>query len=255
MSAITLLVFFSCHRSLANYFSRRYPNHLSSEGDFEFSVFLANVYAKNRQHEMVIHLIEKENPDIVVLIEINEDWETSLKKALKNYGTRHVVPREGFYGISIFSKIPLKLLEEEDLGSAKIPSLHCAFERADREIVLWATHPPSPRRFRNWRARNEQLMNLSRRVSEETRPTLIVGDLNTSPWSASFKISKAGRLRDSAEGFGIRGTWSARMPFFMRIPLDSVLVSPEIRVLEHRVLEDVESDHLPIFVRFGIIDK
>lgn len=247
-------VFLLCCNSLKNYFLKPYSEVVSPKSVFEFSVFLANVYAKNKQHERVIRLIQKESPDIVVLLEIDEVWEKSLKESMTDYEIRKVLPREGFYGLAIFSKIPLKLIQEEILGSTQIPSLQCVFTRGHQETVLWITHPKSPRHFRNWKLRNEQLMDLSKKVSSDLRPSLVIGDLNTSPWSAWFEALKTHRLRDSREGYGIHGTWPARLPFFFRIPLDHILISSEVRVLEHRVLKEIGSDHLPVCARFGIIE-
>jgi endonuclease/exonuclease/phosphatase (EEP) superfamily protein YafD len=251
-AALALLVLFYCLLSLLKYHRQPRSKVNSSAKNF-VSVFLANLYACNKQHEKVIDLIRKENPDMVVLIEVNEAWEGSLKEMIKDYGESKIMPREGFYGIAVFSKIPLKLVQVETLDASQIPSLQCIFERGPQEIVLWATHPRSPRRVKTWRLRNKQLINLSQKILADLRPTLVVGDLNTTPWCTWFKVLKAHRLRDSAEGFGIRGTWPTWLPFFMRIPLDHILISPEIQILERRVLQDIGSDHLPIFVRFGII--
>jgi endonuclease/exonuclease/phosphatase (EEP) superfamily protein YafD len=253
-AALALLVLSYCLLSFVKY-RRRPRSKVSSfpSKNFVVSVFLANVYAYNKQHEKVMDLIKKENPDIVVLLEVNETWEWNLKEIMKDYGESKMMPREGFYGMAVFSKIPLTLVQEEILDSSEIPSLQCVFEKGDQEIVLWATHPRSPRKARNWRLRNKLLVNLSKRVASDLRPVLVAGDLNTTPWCVWFKVLKAQRLRDSAEGFGIQGTWPTRVPFFMRIPLDHILISPEIQILERRVLQDIGSDHLPIFVRFGII--
>jgi endonuclease/exonuclease/phosphatase (EEP) superfamily protein YafD len=178
-----------------------------------------------------------------------------LKRIAEDYVESKIVPREGFYGMALFSKIPLESVHEKNLDSSQIPSLHCIFEAGRQKITLWATHPRSPRRLKNWRLRNQQLINLSKHIASDLQPTMVVGDLNTTPWCAWFKSLKTHRLRDSREGRGIRGTWSARLPFFMRIPLDHILISSEFHVLEHRILEKIGSDHLPVFARFGMINR
>jgi endonuclease/exonuclease/phosphatase (EEP) superfamily protein YafD len=253
-AALALLVLFYCLLSFLKYYRQPQSKVNASVKNSVMSVFLANVYAYNKRHEKVMDLIKKENPDMVVLLEVNESWEQSLKEMMKDYGESKIMPHEGFYGMAVFSKIPLKLVQEEILDTSEIPSLQCVFEKGGQEVVLWATHPRSPRRVKNWRLRNKLLVSLSKRVASDLKPVLVVGDLNTTPWCAWFKVLKAQRLRDSAEGFGIQGTWPTRLPFFMRIPLDHILISPEIQILERRVLQDIGSDHLPIFVRFGIIE-
>jgi endonuclease/exonuclease/phosphatase (EEP) superfamily protein YafD len=52
-------------------------------------------------------------------------------------------------------------------------------------------------------------------------------------------------LRDSALGFGLHPTWLSRwLP--LGIPIDQILHSDAIAVLDRRVGPDVGSDHFPV---------
>lgn len=68
------------------------------------------------------------------------------------------------------------------------------------------------------------------------RPSVIVGDCNL--WGPTASALTRGRRR------AVRGrTWPVRRPAFQ---LDHILVSPDIDVLDGRVLPTIGSDHLPI---------
>jgi endonuclease/exonuclease/phosphatase (EEP) superfamily protein YafD len=87
---------------------------------------------------------------------------------------------------------------------------------------------------------------------ERYGPTLVLGDLNVTPWSPHFRaLLREGRLADSARGFGWQASWPAySLP--LRIAIDHCLVSAEFTVLRRRLGPHVGSDHLPVFVEVGV---
>lgn len=215
-------------------------------------ILLANVYAHNRKHEKIIKLIQRENPDILVLEEINQRWGDYLAQSLKDYPHREICSQDGFFGLAVFSKLPLKEIERVSFVSERVPSIRCVFEWEGHEIVLWATHPKSPRRRKNWKSRNKQLMELSKRVDEDRRPTIVAGDLNASPWCGWFRELLGKRLVSAAVTGDIRGTWPAFLPSLFRTGLDHVLVNSGFDVEQYRILEKIGSDHLPVLVCVSI---
>ena len=48
--------------------------NFSKEDFFEFSLLSANVRAKNKSYSKLLSLIDKNSPDIIFLIEANQDW-------------------------------------------------------------------------------------------------------------------------------------------------------------------------------------
>jgi endonuclease/exonuclease/phosphatase (EEP) superfamily protein YafD len=74
----------------------------------------------------------------------------------------------------------------------------------------------------------------------------LAADFNITPWSPVFAdILEGSGLRDSSLGFGVAPTWLSR-PLFFGLPIDHILVSPDIKVKNRHVGPDVGSDHFPV---------
>ena len=69
------------------------------------------------------------------------------------------------------------------------------------------------------------------------------------------KLEKISGLRSFMRGHGVSGTWPNFLPFLCRIPLDHVLVSSHIKVLERNINPDLGSDHFPVTSRLRIYAK
>jgi endonuclease/exonuclease/phosphatase (EEP) superfamily protein YafD len=73
-------------------------------------------------------------------------------------------------------------------------------------------------------------------------PTVVVGDLNATRWSAGFAPLIGAGLRDSATGWGWQPTWPADLGP-LGVPIDHVLHSPDLRVVSRSVPAWPGSDH------------
>jgi endonuclease/exonuclease/phosphatase (EEP) superfamily protein YafD len=76
-----------------------------------------------------------------------------------------------------------------------------------------------------------------------------VGDLNCTPFARSFAaLCETAGVRDSARGFSLTNTWHIKSTF-LGLPLDHILVSPDILVAERIVGPAVGSDHRWVMAR------
>ena len=106
----------------------------------------------------------------------------------------------------------------------------------------------------NIEARNAQLAVLGDELGLSARPTVFIGDLNTSMWAPTYlAFEKASGLRNGRKGFGLVPTYPAFFPI-AGIPIDHCLVSEEIEVLEFRTGSRIGSDHWPIIVTLALVD-
>jgi endonuclease/exonuclease/phosphatase (EEP) superfamily protein YafD len=88
-----------------------------------------------------------------------------------------------------------------------------------------------------------------------TRPVLVAGDFNAAPWSVAVRAYAA--ASGTAPVSGIGATWLHRalpqaLTPFAGLPLDNVLVSSDVAVVEARRLPSTRSDHRPVLLRFTL---
>jgi endonuclease/exonuclease/phosphatase (EEP) superfamily protein YafD len=100
--------------------------------------------------------------------------------------------------------------------------------------------------------RNKHLMTIAETVRNIDGPSIVMGDLNCTSWSPYFAdLLRLSGLRDSRLGFGIQPSWTGNTRF-MAIPIDHVLVSHEIDVLDRHTGSKIGSDHLPVLVDLSV---
>ncbi|MEE8238524.1 MAG: endonuclease/exonuclease/phosphatase family protein, partial [Nitrososphaerales archaeon] len=96
------------------------------------------------------------------------------------------------------------------------------------------------------------ITEVSKSVSDQEDPILLLGDLNITPWSPIFKdFLRSTGLRDSREGFGLQPSWPTWFPPAW-IPIDHVLVSSNVTVYDRKIERDIGSDHYPVIVDFSV---
>jgi endonuclease/exonuclease/phosphatase (EEP) superfamily protein YafD len=215
-----------------------------------FRAMLMNVNNGQGNPARVRAAISQANPDLLVLEEISGKWLDSLAPALEAYPFRQVEARPDNFGIGLFSRHPLASAHIEHFGLIDDPSVIANIPLDGRELTLIATHPLPPGGALLAAERNRQLEWIARKVAVIPGPRLLLGDLNTSPWSPVYRrFLKESGLMDSAKGRSIRPTWPTFIPLLW-IPLDHALHSADLAILARSVGPDVGSDHLPVVVDF-----
>ena len=204
-----------------------------------------NVHSDNKNAQSLFDLIEEESPDMIALAEVNSDWKRSLDSLKKSYPYHRMEDREDHFGIALYARMPLaetQILRREPNG---VPTIQTEIILEGRALCLIATHPVPPVGSRYTQSRNRQLAWLSLLVKRMNRPTVVVGDLNTTPWNHAFKsLVQTARLKRPA---GIFPTWPANFPL-LAIPLDHCLVTSEICVARKQIGPNLGSDHKPLIV-------
>ena len=214
----------------------------------ELRLLVSNVLTRNRAHGAVRRLIEAEDADVVVLQEVSLEWWRALEPVFERYPYRECEPRGDNFGIAMLSKLPFEGVEVRWFSSAKPPSIVAEFATSAGPLHLVATHPLSPQGRRPKELCEEQLREVAAFAAQLEGHVIVAGDLNTTPWTEAFEeLLESSGLRDSRRGFGNQATW----PTFLwpaMLPLDHVLVSEGVEVVERRLGPEVGSDHLPLIV-------
>jgi endonuclease/exonuclease/phosphatase (EEP) superfamily protein YafD len=217
-------------------------------GSQRLRAVLLNVHARNEQYAAVRDFLQAANPDLLLLEEVTPVWTNELRAVLDRYPHSVVVPRDDNFGVALFSRHPLTNVAIRAFGGAAIPSLLATASINGIATRLAGLHPLPPGTAENARLRNAHLAAAAQEIGSGTGPVIVLGDLNTSPWSPWFKrFLREARLKNSSQGRGLFASWPVQF-WPLRIPLDHCLVSPPIGVAAKTLGPDVGSDHLPIVV-------
>ena len=213
---------------------------------------LMNINAGNGNTEQVLETIRNADPDILLLEEVTPKWELELAVLNTNYPYRIVEAQNGCFGIMLLSKYPLAHNQIIKIGTADIPSIITDIHLPQGEVSFIGTHPLPPMGAAYSNHRNSQLSELPKQVKAQKFPVLLIGDLNTSPWSFYFRrLADESGLNNSMKGFGFQPSWPSNNRF-LRIPLDHILHAPEIVIHNRMVGGDVGSDHFPVIIDFSM---
>lgn len=208
-----------------------------------------NVHTGNKRWELVAGFIASNSPEIVLLTEVNEDWLVRLKNLEKDYPCFISKPRSDNFGIALFSRIAPDRLEILDFLSEEIPSILMTFHIGSSPCTLLGTHPLPPRNYEYSVYRNAQLKLIGAFFKKVQGEKILLGDMNTTPWSSYFKdlLLESG-LKDSGQGLGLSVTWPVHAWWLLGIPIDHCLLSPALSVKHRQVGPGVGSDHYPVLV-------
>ncbi len=207
---------------------------------------VANVRTSNRSFAAVRRQIEQEQPDILLLMEVDQTWIDALAPATDSFPHKLIQPRADNFGIAFYSRLPIDDAEIRRLGGTGLPTIRATVRIGSQQLTAVGTHPPPPMSRRAAAARNRQLADIARLARRTTGPVLVLGDLNVTPWSPFFTdLLRDGQLHDGRRGFGILPTWE-KLAGMVRIPIDHVLHSEGVAITDLRVLPGNGSDHRPI---------
>lgn len=211
-------------------------------------LLLANLQYSNDAYTDFTRLVAAQRPDVIVVEEVTPAWATALGALDEAFPARHLVAREGAFGIGILSRWPLQDVERLDFGHPAHPALLAHIATRNGRLALLAAHPPPPVSAELFAVRNDQLRQAAALLRRLGARTVLLGDLNTSPWSPFFvRLLQQSGLSSAREGFGLLPTWPSFFPPAM-IPIDHCLISRDARVKGVKTGPDIGSDHLPLVI-------
>jgi endonuclease/exonuclease/phosphatase (EEP) superfamily protein YafD len=218
-------------------------------------IISCNIFQDNKEFHHFIDLVNKEDPDIILTMESNSDWEQAMRVFEEKYHNTQKVTLENTYGMHFYTRLKVLNIQTHFFVADDLPSIEAHLETSDGyQFVFFGVHPPppSPTEEDNSKERDGDLLSVAKRIRDYEDPVVVTGDFNTVAWAkASRLFKKTSRLIDARIGRGILATFHANYWFF-RVPLDLLFHSPTIFIEKLFTYPSVNSDHFPIGCTFHI---
>lgn len=109
---------------------------------------------------------------------------------------------------------------------------------------LVAAHAMTPLSPKGLQTRNA-LLDAAGQAATESESFILMGDFNLTPWTPTFRKLPGKRAGDPR----FEQTWPTKLGP-LGIPIDHIMFSDDLELVEARVLPAVGSDHHPILARF-----
>ena len=222
---------------------------LREDAKCQISLLTANVKKSNRSYGLLIDLVRRRTPDVLMAIEVDDDWIAALREGLSDLYPHWVeVPKDNGYGLCLMSRLPLMDTEVRDLILQDVPSIRTAVTlRNGSQLRLYVLHPEPPVISHDTKGRDSEIALVGLEAEKDDLPALVTGDLNDVAWSATTRrFQRLSGLLDPRVGRGFYNTFSATMPW-MRWPLDHLFHDPRFRLVEMARLGKIGSDHFPMW--------
>ncbi|MCA9184741.1 MAG: endonuclease/exonuclease/phosphatase family protein [Pirellulaceae bacterium] len=234
----------------------RDPTAPASDTDVStLRVMSLNVNTRNPHRESVANCIRKYQPDVLLMMEVNQSWLDDLHAVslFADFEYQMEQPREDNFGIAIYSRHELTEQAVRSLSAHDLPTLVTTIHVDGHRFRFIGTHPVPPINGAMTRTRDIQLQAVAQLAAQSDIPCIVAGDLNTTSWSYCFgDLLKTSRLRDSRRGFGVQPTWFL-FGGLLQIPIDHVLIPDQLTASGRFIGPDVGSDHRAVIVDLGIL--
>ncbi|WP_317172979.1 endonuclease/exonuclease/phosphatase family protein [Faecalibacter rhinopitheci] len=215
-----------------------------------FNLLVSNVYQDNTDYHKLVNLINKNNPDIVFLLETNKAWMENIREATDEFPYKIEVPLENTYGLLFYSKLPIRFHEVNYLISTEIPSIIVDVEYNNEIVRLYGLHPtpPVPQENEESTERDAEILITGKAAKEYGKACIVFGDMNDVAWSRTTKLFlKTSQMLDPRRGRGMYNTFHEKY-WFLRWPLDHYFLSSQFRLVDMKIEDSVGSDHFPISI-------
>lgn len=206
----------------------------------KIKILYANVQMTNTNYRLLAQQIKSLSPDIVALLEVNQDWLNALDLN-KIYTNKIELPRNDYWGLALYSNqaFEIKLLNEP---SPDLPPILLA-KGDDYSISL--VHLPHMLQRNGIITRNFMLRRLVAGLKNLGQDFILLGDFNLTPYSAKFRT--LGDFKNAMHGFGLQKSWYASNPF-LNFTIDHVFYQGKFQIKNFQTLDAIGSDHYAYYL-------
>ena len=218
------------------------------------SLIAANVLMDNDAAQGLTTMIDNRDPDIVFLVETNQDWADRLSGLMDRYEHSYLLPLEDYNGMLLYSRYPIRNPQIRYLVQDHIPSITADLEIAPgRTVRFYGLHPRPPRPEDNTADLDNELLFIANETAHCVEPVIVTGDLNDVGWSSTTrKFLRISGLKDPRKGRGLFNSYNAKNPI-VRWPLDHFFHSSHFALRTMSRGPAFGSDHFPIYIELNLL--
>ncbi len=231
----------------SSWYPRRKPDFPS---DGMISILAANVLQPNDCFGKFMDEVARYDPDLVLTMESNKDWEEGLAKLEETYSHTVKIPNEKLYGMHLYSKKELHNVKVNYHIEDQVPSILCEIAiNESTNLLLACLHPapPSPTENETSEERDAELMIVGKKIRELDQPVVVCGDMNDVVWSRTTRLfKKMTAMIDPRVGRGFFPTYHAGYRL-MRFPLDHLFHTKDLFVGTMERSNYFGSDHFGMY--------
>ena len=249
------------------------------ENKKSYKILTQNLFGRNYDAWRTVNEIKKINPDIIAFQEYFYFQREAIHHLIAEQYPFYEICKGGKRNnIAIYSKTKFELDKASScyIGERhRISRIIAKFkDQYGGEFSVVTTHLDWPlqvsklndgdgikeRLDLSIKRKTEQLADLSKAINSISTPIVLVGDLNSTPWSYALrdfaKKSGLSLLTNSMFSYPNRlylfGDWRNVIPF---LPLDHILLSDGIDKKSIKKGDPAGSDHNPIVLEFSVSEK
>ena len=224
-----------------------------------------NIQSARHGLDAVAAVIRDVKPDIVALEEVDKGTTLAggrdqAHELADRAGFPHQVHfraasmRGGEYGVALLTRFPLVMARHFELPTP--PTIEprtvawTVLDIGGREVSVYITHLTNGSDRSELRARQVRFIQLL--MSRDSRPKVLMGDLNDAPDSPALLALSRG-LSDAFDRCGRGRPETFPLPLFLPdLRLDYVMASAELTPVESFVVRRIASDHFPLVADFEL---
>jgi endonuclease/exonuclease/phosphatase (EEP) superfamily protein YafD len=209
-----------------------------------------NLLSNNERYSDVIEYIEALDPDLVVLHEASRPWEVAIDAAGLEYEIIRGRSDQLIFGTLVMVRGDVEAVSYGFAeGQPRAISVEYQPDGWPAPLRVLTTHPLAPTTAERAGLRDSQLEFAANWAADQEGAFFVVGDMNASPWSWPLqRLEDSGGLRNSQIGFGLQPTFPASSIGVLRVPIDHLLHSQDLRVRDRRLGPALGSDHFSLIV-------
>jgi endonuclease/exonuclease/phosphatase (EEP) superfamily protein YafD len=221
------------------------PAYAAEGGESPLRLMSFNAHLSNTNSQAVAEEVERQDPDVVVLIELGPEKQVVADRLAARYPHRAECMATANCHMLLLSKIPISAVDIKGDWQGP-PYIRARLGGAFDGLNIIAVHTVRPPWYR---VQNQQFEELVSLIHEVEGHKVVMGDFNATPFS---------RLnRQFAVSSGLnRITWLPSWPAYFALPqlgIDHIFLSPGLRVLKEPVIgESAGSDHYPVIATVGV---